>query len=154
MGKTSVLQELERRGYNWIPEAKLAKVGKIDGIRTDEGAFQRQLYMSRCNIESILNPDELILFDGALPDSITYFRIARLDPAAIIESCKRFRYHRVFIFEPLKFEWDGVRLEMDEISLFLDLHLEIDYRELGYDVIRIPALSVEKRIELILSALN
>lgn len=159
-GKTTVLQRLERQGYKRIPDAEklyagssLHKVPPSSPVRHDDCAFQRHVVMLRSNIESILGPGELIFFDGGLPDSISYFRLARLDPFGVIESCKRFFYHRVFILDPINFEWNGAPVTADECAAFLDLQLEIDYRELGYEVIRIPAVSVEKRIELILKSL-
>jgi len=160
-GKTTVLEALEQMGFKWIPEAarlyidaELAKGRSIEEIRRDEATFQRGLVATKARIESELAPNETVFLDRAMPDSLTYYRVARLDPAEVFEISKRFRYHRVFIFDRLPFEQDGARTETAESSVFLDKQLEIDYHELGYDVARIPVATVQERVQLILDSIE
>lgn len=160
-GKTTVLKALARLGFKWIPEVarvyidnELLQGRTIKEIRMDEAAFQRELVAAKARTESELVPDETVFLDRAMPDSITYYRLAGLDPGEVVEISKRFRYYRVFIFDRLPFEQDGARTETEESVLFLDKQLEIDYRELGYDVERIPVATVEERVQLILDSIG
>ncbi len=160
-GKTTTLLALETLGHKWIPEfarlyidAELAKGRTIEELRADEAAFQSGLTEAKARIESELDPRETVFLDRAMPDGITYYRLAGLDPAAVIELSKRFLYHRVFILDRLPFEQDGARTESDLSAEFLDRELELDYRQLGYDVIRIPICSVEERVQMIIERID
>src|SRR5271163_948267 len=97
-GKTTVLEALEQVGFKWIPEAarlyidaELAKGRSIEEIRRDEATFQRGLVATKARIESELAPNGTVFLDRAMPDSLTYYRVARLDPAEVFEISKRFR---------------------------------------------------------------
>jgi predicted ATPase len=160
-GKTTVLMAMEQIGFTWIPEVarvyidqELAKGLTIDEIRRDEAAFQRGLVATKARIESELIPHDTVFFDRALPDSITYFRAVGLDPQEVVDISNNFRYFRVFIFDRLIFEQDGARIESEETMQFLDKQLELDYRNLGYEVIRVPVMPVEDRVQLILSSIG
>jgi predicted ATPase len=159
-GKTTVLTALEARGYKCIPEAarvyiekELSKRRTLKDIRADEAAFQNKIVAIKKQIESQLPPQEIIFLDRAMPDSISYYRAAGLDTAEIMKASKIFHYRNIFIFDPLPWQTDGVRNEDDETIALLDKQLEADYRQLGYEPIRIPVMSVQARLNLILPTL-
>ncbi len=159
-GKTTVLSALEALGCRCIPEAarvyieqELSEGRTLKEIRADKAEFQNKIIAIKKQIESRLPAQELIFLDRALPDSISYLRVAGLDPSEVIEASKFFYYRRIFIFDPLPWQPDEVRNEDDETIALLDKQLEADYRQLGYDPIRIPVMSVQKRVDLILQTL-
>ena len=97
-GKTTVLNELEKRGFKCIPEVarvyieqELSKGLTIDEMRADEAAFQKKIIEIKKQIELDLVPEEIVFFDRAMPDSISYLRIAGMDAAEVIELSKKFR---------------------------------------------------------------
>ena len=157
-GKTTVLKELEKHGYRWSPEIariyieqEQSKGFTLEEIRKDEGKFQKGLIETKLKVESETNPQDTFFFDRAMPDSITYYRAAGLNPDEVIDDCLHYKYKRVFIFDPLPYQTDNARIEDKQTVDFLDEWLEKDYEELGYDVIRVPAISVSERVEFILS---
>lgn len=83
-GKTSVVKELERRGYQVVHESarayidqQLAAGKRLDQIKADERTFENHILNAKRAIESTLPPEETIFFDRGLPDSIAYFKLAR-----------------------------------------------------------------------------
>ena len=156
-GKTTVLQDLEKRGFRFIPEVarvyieeQLAKGKMLQEIRANEGQFQMSLIQTKIRIENGLPTNEVVFLDRAMPDSITYFRTAGLDPFNIIDVCKRYRYQHIFILDRLPFIYDHARIENEATVDFLDHQLERDYQDLGYKVIRVPVMSVFERSEFII----
>jgi len=55
------------------------------------------------------------------------------------------------LLDRLPLEKDGARVEDERAAAFLDKQLEADYRSLGYNVERVPAMSVEDRVAMLLS---
>jgi predicted ATPase len=160
-GKTTVLAALTSYGFRFIPEVarvyidrQLAMGRSLEDIRRDEGEFQRGLVSTKMQIEAELPPEEVVFLDRAMPDSITYFRVAGLDPTEVITACQSFRYSQVFIFDRLPLQQDGRRTEDDSTAEYLDRHLEADYQALGYKLIRVPVMTVDKRVAFVLNQMS
>ncbi|MBN1209786.1 MAG: hypothetical protein JXB05_33360, partial [Myxococcaceae bacterium] len=60
----------------------------------------------------------------------------------------------VFHLDPFEYEEDGVRVEGDVASLFLDEWVRRDYEALGYTVVRVPVMPTEERLAFVLEALR
>lgn len=156
-GKSSVLQFLAELGYTATPEIARVLVENQDkdtNVRGDEAAFQRMVTNKKLELEKSLNVNDQIFIDRGMPDSATYYRVAGLDPNEVTKDCLHFRYRKVFFFERLELHKDGVRNEDDATSEFIQHWLEVDYRAFGYEVIRVPVMSIELRAKLILSNLE
>ena len=160
-GKTSVLMELAARGYhvehevarNYITDL-LTKGKKLEDIRGNEGVLQRDILQLKLGREKILHPHESIFIDRGVPDSISYYRIAGLDPVEARRECCHFSYKAVFLFDRLPLVRDGVRSETEEVADRLDIMLEEDYTALGYQPVRVPVLSIKERADFILRHLG
>lgn len=160
-GKTSVLMDLAERGYhvehevarNYITDL-LSKGKKLEDIRSDEGVLQRDILQLKLGREKILHPHESIFIDRGVPDSISYYRIAGLDPIEARRECCHFSYKAVFVFDRLPIVRDGVRSETEAVADQLDKMLEEDYTALGYAPIRVPVLSIKERADFILRRLG
>jgi predicted ATPase len=159
-GKTSVIKELEGRGYRVVHESarayidqQLAAGRQLDQIKADERAFENHILNAKLVIESTLRPNETIFFDRGLPDSIAYFKLAGLDAATPLKKSKRRRYRRIFFFERLGFLKDRVRSEDEDTADRLSSLIEESYRLLQYEIIHVPVLSIEQRIDFILNRL-
>ena len=156
-----MLEQLESQGFSLIPEVARAHIERelasgqtMDEIREDEAKFQRALIETKLGLEAAVPPTEVVFFDRAMPDSITYYRVAGLDPNDVLSDCFNFRYGHVFLFDRLPLEQDGVRTEDAGTAAFLDRWLERDYSALGYDVIRVPVMSVSDRVEFLLERIG
>jgi predicted ATPase len=74
------------------------------------------------------------------------------DVEDILELATEFKYEYVFVFERLPYSDEGVRInnEDDALARHLGEQLEIEYRNLGYEVIRVPVMPVDDRVQFIL----
>ncbi len=156
-GKSTVISELSKRGYKVVyetvrefVEGELEKGRTLDDIRSDGKTFQRSLIPRKKEIEENLDPDVVVFFDRAMPDSITYYRSVGLDPEEIMHLCTANKYAQIFLLDRLPTKKDEVRNEGDDEAAKLEAQLEADYKLLGYDVIRVPLMPVKERVEFIL----
>ena len=147
---------IEKLGYRVIPEAarvlideELAKGKTIEEIRKDERGFQRKVLAMKIKIENELSKDEIIFFDRAVPDSVAYYQISGLDPEEALSVCQRGQYSKVFLMEQLPFEKDDARTENPEAVKKLNQLLKETYEKLGCEVVFVPAVSIEERVEFI-----
>jgi predicted ATPase len=160
-GKTSVIEGLADRGHRVVHEVarafidkQLAKGVTLSEIKADILAFERQILIEKVHIENKLPKPRLIFLDRAVPDSIAYFQIEGLDIAEPLEYSQSVRYHKIFLFERLTYEKDPVRSENQSLAIRIERLLNKCYAMLGYEVIRVPVLAVDQRIDFILMHCN
>ncbi len=160
-GKTSVICEIEQRGYLTVPEVaravieeKLAEGLSLAQIKKDELAFERYILHQKIAAESLLPPQQIVFFDRGIPDSIAYFKLAGLDPSEPLASSRQTRYKKIFLLERLPFKKDQVRVEDDVMAEKLEKLIAESYSALGHTVTRIPVSSVMERTETILKAIQ
>jgi predicted ATPase len=160
-GKTSVINEIEKRGIRVVHEVarayidrELAQGLRLEQIKADMLQFERHILHTKIRIEDSLAESEPVFFDRGVPDSIAYFILEGLDPAEPLKYSRRNRYRRVFFFERFDFLKDKVRSEDDMIAGKLnDLLLEA-YAKIGYDIVMVPVIPVKDRTELVLENIN
>ncbi|HUC87357.1 MAG TPA: ATP-binding protein [Candidatus Saccharimonadales bacterium] len=160
-GKTTTLAVLAKRGYRVIPEVARVVIDEgrargltIEDLRLDEAKFQQDVLVRKQQIEASLSPDETILFDRGIPDTVAYCQLHRLDASLAQEAAKASSYRHVFIFDRLAFEPDYARIEDDAQVQQLDRLLAQAYRDGGFTVTRVPVGSVEERADMIESMLH
>ena len=159
-GKTAVICELERRGYPVVHEAarayiheELQKGKTMAQIKGDILAFERHILYQKIEIEQSLSKNTAVFLDRAIPDSIGYYLLEGLNPDDPIQKSGRWRYKNIFFFERITFEIDTVRSEDDEIAAALNDLLKKSYQMLGYEIISVPLMAVEDRVDFILKHL-
>lgn len=162
-GKTSVIEELARRGHaiqNEIARDLIEEclrhgmtLSEVRGAEYAKELQQRILKLKNAR-EMELEPATLIFSDRGTPDSVSYFRVAGLDTSLAVKASKVYRYRAVFILDRLPIKKDGVRTESDEQAAMLDAMLEEDYRSLGYAPVRVPVLPIPARADFILARLD
>ena len=160
-GKTTIIKLLEKKGYKVLYEIariyidKELKEGKtIQQIRKDEAAFQKNILDQKVYFESRLNPKEITFLDRAIPDSIAYYELVRVPRDKYLEDIiKKTFYKKIFLFDKVEFEKDYARTESQEEIEKLERLLEKVYRNLSFPVIKVPKMSVEKRVKFILNNL-
>jgi len=159
-GKTTVISALEQLGYPVVHEVarnyinKELKKGKnIRQIKADILSFERHILYKKVEIEKSLPKDAPVFLDRAVPDSIGYYILEGLSPDEPIKKSKQTRYKKIFLFERLKFEKDDVRSENDKIAAKLNRILKESYQMLGYEIISVPLLSIDDRVDFILNCL-
>ncbi len=160
-GKTAVIHELERRGYAVIHEvarayidAEIAKGKNLRQIKADLPAFEGRILKIKIRTEAALDPDRIVFWDRAVPDSIAYFQLAGLDTAEVFRNSFTFHYKQIFLFERIRFKTDTVRSEDDQTAADLDRLLAAAYRRLGYKPLKVPLLPVDERVDFILKRIH
>ncbi len=160
-GKTTLVKELENLGYRVIHEVARAIIeSKIQhGItaeqaRADSRTFERDILKAKIDIEAKLPKNETIIFDRAIPDSIAYFKLAGLNPEEAIAKSPVNHYKKIFFLDPLPYRKDHARIEEKQIAAQLDKELKRSYTTLGYKLIRIGAMPIERRLELVLKRIE
>jgi len=160
-GKTTLINSLAKLGYQTVPEAarvlidEETKKGKtLEEIRKNEIEFQKKVLEIKIETEKKLDKSKITFFDRGIPDTIAYFQLYDFDAEDVIKLCKKLQYRKIFLLEKLPFEKDYARIEDDEKAHKLQILLRNAYADLGYEIIDVPAISVEKRLEMILSNTN
>ena len=163
-GKSTLIAELEKRGYKTIPEAartvieREVAVGRdFRSLRRDASAFQKEVLRLKIEWERAASKDETLFLDRGIPDSIAYYRVEGVaEDAELSEACARSKYRRVFLLDFISeenFTEDGARSETWEEAQKIDRELERAYRELGHDLLRVPVMPVSERVTFILENL-
>ncbi|MFC1697655.1 AAA family ATPase [Nanoarchaeota archaeon] len=91
---------------------------------------------------------DLVVQDRGILDGIAYLRANKLD---IPEQYKNLdlKYTKVFILDMLPFKKTKYRKDK-HLAKFLDKELEKVYKEHGFEVIRVPVMSIKDRVKFIL----
>lgn len=159
-GKSTAISHLSKMGYCTCPEAarilidkKISEGKKLEDIRRDELKFQKKILGMKIELEEKLPKDKTVFLDRGLPDSIAYYQLYGLDIKDVLKICRKKRYKKIFFLEPLPFKEDYARIEDKEGAKKLSEFLKKAYLNLGYEVIIVPVMPVEKRVEFILSKL-
>lgn len=158
-GKSSVIEELAIRGIPHLPEAgsiyiesrlQLGELLPDICAAHNQEALQRNILQTALDLESGVSPTTPHILDRSAADAIGYCKLYGHDREYFIKRL-RFRYKHIFHLERLPFKPNHVRIEDDAMAALLDTYLEEGYQELGYDVIRVPIMSVRERADFILN---
>lgn len=159
-GKSSVIRELGARGHRTLPEAaRIAIDQKIsEGVDADEvreiDGFQQYVEMTDRRIERNADSDVTYFSDRSLVDNIVYRRIDDgYVPQELLETC-RGRYDTVFMLEQLSFRDDYARDEDAQEAREIHQRLRATYEALGYDVIDVPVMPIDERVDAIESVIG
>lgn len=163
-GKTTVLLELEKRGFRFAPE--VARQIIQEQVQAGGRALpwaDRELYtklMLERSIESYQQhtPAPRPTFsDRGIPDTLGYARLIGLsDDRFIQDECRRYRYApRVFLAPPWKeiYATDSERKQDFHEAERTYRQISEVYQECGYEVVLLPKLSPQDRATFILEEL-
>lgn len=164
-GKSSVLSELENRGFHCFPEVsreviiEAQKEGIDQLFLTEPLLFSEKLLEGREKQyqEAIKLSSNLIFFDRGLPDVFAYLNYANTNyPEYFIEKSKEYKYDHVFLFLPWKeiYTSDNERYESYHELLEIDVHLQNAYKELDYNINLVPFGSIQERADFIINWLK
>jgi predicted ATPase len=159
-GKTTLIDLLADQGYQTVAEVprqyierEVAKGRTLDEIFASE-ADERAIKDWQRRVEHGLRASDVIFLDRALPDFLYFWQLHGLDPNEILPECLHHHYSSVFILDPLPLELDGARIEDETFTVLFDKALVRDYSALGYQVVRVPVLSPQERLEFVLDSLS
>ena len=160
-GKTAVLQELDRRGFDCV--AEVARQIILEQVHAGGDALpwaNTERYcplMLERSIVSFLKHDPayaITFCDRGIPDTLCYARLIRSSlESEIQEACRTYRYaSRVFLAPPWKeiYETDTERKQSYEEAVRTYEQMTLAYQDCGYELIEIPRLDVTSRADFIL----
>ena len=163
VGKTSLLNGLRNKGHKCSEEIAREIINeqlKIKGdivpwIKLD--LFNQHVLLRMIKQHETVS-EEVHFFDRGLPDNIGYLRLGNLSlRPELKEAVNKYRYNKkVFFLEPWKeiYVNDVVRVEPFEFALKVSDNIKNAYLEFGYEVVVVPKVSVEKRVEFVLNQIN
>ena len=164
-GKTTIINELTKRGFYCMPEVsrKVILKAKKEGIEqlflTEPLLFSKMLLEGReeqyKNAQNL--KEKIIFFDRGIPDVHAYMNYFNtIYPDYFIKKSNTYKYTKIFHFSPWKeiHITDNERYESFEESEKIDTFLITAYSELGYKLINVPFASVEERTNFIINSLS
>jgi len=165
-GKTTVIEELSRRGIATMPEIsrEIIREAKAQGI--DQLFLEDPLLFSKRLIEGRIKQFEdaarlnapVVFFDRGIPDVTAYLRYSNTPvPAEFREITRRYQYDQpVFVMPPWEeiYTTDFERYESFNQAQLIHNKLVNEYMELGYFLIFVPFGTVEKRADFILDVVD
>lgn len=164
-GKSSLIFELEKRGFAAVSEAGRAIIR--EQLKTGGNAqpwADRQLY-AELMLERELNSycenmkrAGRVFFDRGIPDTLGYLNLCKLPvPAHMLQAAGLYRYNRlVFIAPPWQeiFIQDNERKQnWQEAEATYYAMMEV-YTALDYQLVELPKASIAVRVEFILNKLD
>ncbi|MBL4604809.1 MAG: ATP-binding protein [Flavobacteriaceae bacterium] len=164
-GKSSVLNELENRGFHCMHEVsrEVTLKAQQEGIQqlflSDPLLFSRMLLDGRVKQYNDANTSKhtSIFFDRGIPDVYAYLEYTNDSyPKEFIDKSVHYKYDYAFMFKPWKeiYTSDNERYESFEESLIIDTFLQKTYADLGYRIIVVPFGSMKERTDFILNWLK
>lgn len=163
-GKSSVLRQLQKKGFKCMPEIsrEVTKQAQKEGIDqlflTDPILFSTKLLEGR--EQQYLDADncteDVVFFDRGIPSVSAYMEYFNTEiPSIFTEKNEKYKYTKIFQFLPWKkiYRSDNERYETFEQSEEISKYLYKSYADLGYEIINVPFGTVKYRCNFILNHL-
>lgn len=157
-GKTSLIAELQKRGYECVEESarrfikqEIARGGtRLPWL--DVESFDKAILHDRITSYKKV-ASQLSFFDRGIVDSLAYLEIAGIDPDyEFVSASQIYRYEPEVIFLPgwkEIYKTDTERIETFEKALQIEDMLKEVYCDYGYRLLILPKVSVDQRVAII-----
>ncbi|CAL2101597.1 ATPase [Tenacibaculum sp. 190130A14a] len=163
-GKSSILRELIKRGYECMPEIsrevtlKAQKEGIDQLFLTQPLLFSQMLLEGREQqyLDAVKSNSEIVFFDRGIPDVHAYMNYLGSEyPSMYKEKSSKYLYDKVFMLAPWEeiYVSDNERYETFEQAVKIDTFLRDAYQEIGYTIVNVPFGTVKERCDFILQSL-
>ena len=155
MGKTTLIDHLGSLGFATVREAARDVIEEQALLGSDvlpwrnQSVFQRHVFNLQLEREATAS-GPIVFMDRGIPDGVAYLRAYGLSVFRDMLVQSRARYDGVFLVEPHGvYADDPQRRENSEQALILHKVLGTTYRDLGYELIIVPAMSVTRRARFV-----
>ncbi|MBT3298434.1 AAA family ATPase [archaeon] len=162
-GKTALIKEFDKVGLITIPETTLDYIknfSKGDPSKlpwNNRPEFQKIIVNQRIKDYFFAPIDKPSFFDRGIPDEIAYYLGYGLKPSnKCLEASINLRYDQIFVLPP----WEEIYVQ-DEFRPFtfeesIRIHHLVGeaYLKLGYSLIEVPRVGVEKRLNFVLNSIS
>jgi predicted ATPase len=160
-GKTTLINQLAQQGYSIAHEVArdyiqglLTNHYTLEDLKRKNSQLQRDILAVALKRERRLKTQQLIFFDRGTVDSLGYFNYYQLEAQHIKHGCERLRYKKIFYCHQLPVVDDHIRVEDTNTAIKIGRSIYRAYVNQGYQMIDLPAVSVEQRVKLILSQIE
>lgn len=157
VGKSTLLNELRKNGFAVVPEqaTEVIKEGKILPWENRD-LFQREVLRRQLKAEAPFHDsNDTVFVDRGVFDGEAYYQCDGIESPSVFKELSPMQYSKVLLLEPLGvFVQDGIRFENMEFTVRITQVLHEVYSEKGFEVIRIPAETVQRRLQFALSAIG
>ena len=168
VGKTTLLQKLQKEGYRTVPEEARRIIqeqlaNNSDGLPWKNKQYYATLMLIASNasfrngIKENAQHKGYVFFDRGIPDTLAYIDMENLSiEDSLLAEAKAYRYHKkVFILPPWQeiYETDNERKQTWEEAEATFHRMKSVYERLGYEVLEVPKTTVEQRYQFICESL-
>ncbi len=159
-GKTTLINALHERGFDIAHEVARSYLEELVDIGFDltdiksSMKLQKKILSLKIEREQHCDISHRVFFDRGIPDSFAYFKLHHLNIDAVLGMLPDFRYQKVFFLESLPLVNDDIRNEDLEVVVKLNHLIFESYKEQGYELIKVPPISVSKRLDFVLSQID
>lgn len=164
-GKTTVLNELEKKGHIIVPEAarNIIKAQRLIGGNANhtgdkEAYCELMLKQSILDYQSMSTIKKPVFFDRGIPDLFSYakrFHLSMLTQTSV--DTHNYRYNpNVFLFPYWAeiYTQDTERKQTPQEALDTYESVKLAHAECGYRLIDVPKVSIKERIDFILQVVH
>ena len=164
-GKTTTLAEINKRGYPIVEESAILVIEALHKTLGDYearmwreshySAFQALIGHRQRDIEEKLEVKDKIFLDRGRIDNVAFGEY--FDHPTSMENkilADTAQYDQVFLLEliePFKERQESGRIEDRRMAVGLQEQLFETYTRYGFDVVRVPQMQVDKRVDFILN---
>ncbi|HEY4482760.1 MAG TPA: ATP-binding protein [Candidatus Paceibacterota bacterium] len=159
IGKTTLIELLMQKGYSIVPEAArmIIEEEKLKGSdalpNRDIAKFQELVAVRQLELEAAAK-GEVVFCDRSIIDGYGYCKLANVPPPKQLEDLDKGRYYKIFLLAPLNYyETDNSRFEHSAHAMAIHKAIIEAYKEVGYELIDVPVLAPNERVEFILKNL-
>jgi len=166
-GKTTILRGLEQRIYTVIPEVareviaeEKAKEKENPGYRgifphVNLYEFEKRIIDKQFEYEQKII-DEIVFLDRSLVDAVAYAELNGKNLGNdVYQRIRHAGYTKIFYLDQLPFYMqDRERKEHPRLARRIHEQIYKTYRQTGFDIVIVPPISIERRIEFILKNLK
>ncbi len=162
-GKTKLINELSKLGYDTIPEAARTLIDdaisqgiSAEKLRADEKRFQEDVVKLKHDIEKLHDKNTLTFFDRGMQDTIAYLKYYDYKIGDwIINLAQEARYRKVFLLEPVgEYNQDYARIEDEAFTKKIKPLLFDAYKDYGMEPVVVPNIGIENRVKFIQDEIN
>ena len=162
-GKTSIIDELEKRNFNCEHEIVRSltiegkKKGNDQAFLSDPLKFTKKLLDLRINQFNKIQENEITFYDRGVHDTLAYLKFIKVNIRdELINKCKKIKYNMVFVLSPWKkiYQQDDCRYESFEESIKIFNEIIKIYEYFEMNTIILKQGTIDYRVDKILSHLK
>ena len=166
VGKTLLLNELSRKGYETVPEDARQIIREQMRINGEGLPWKNKALYSQLMLEAsiktykrVINEasSNIVFFDRGILDTICYMQMENIpiSKELLITISLHTYQTKVFILSPWEeiYEADKERKQTWEEAVYTSEKMKETYVEFGYEIIEVPKTSIEKRAGFVLDCI-